>query len=109
MSFLPGADKIEVSSPSFSLCNYYLTVPPVLHCDLYRCAAHPPEELLEALDDHGQLVLVEWAEFLPARFLPAEYLDISFKMVNDARALEIGGNGAQARALAEKLRCFAQL
>ena len=33
---LPGGLEAEVASPSFTLCNHYATVPPVLHCDLYR-------------------------------------------------------------------------
>ena len=33
---LPGGDLAEVGSPSFTICNYYPTTPPVLHADLYR-------------------------------------------------------------------------
>ncbi|WP_288907514.1 tRNA (adenosine(37)-N6)-threonylcarbamoyltransferase complex ATPase subunit type 1 TsaE [uncultured Desulfovibrio sp.] len=48
---LPGGDLAEVGSPSFTICNYYPTTPPVLHADLYRSPGSPPEELEEALDD----------------------------------------------------------
>ena len=47
---LPGGSEAEVASPSFTLCNHYATVPPVLHCDLYRCAGSLPEELFDALE-----------------------------------------------------------
>lgn len=33
---LPGSASAEVASPSFTVCNHYPTIPPVLHCDLYR-------------------------------------------------------------------------
>ena len=47
---LPGGDQAEVASPSFTLCNYYPTTPPVMHCDLYRSPGSLPDEIAEGLD-----------------------------------------------------------
>lgn len=60
---LPGGGEAEVSSPSFTVCNMYDTVPPVRHFDLYRLeAGYAGEELEESLDDPAVLTVVEWPE-----------------------------------------------
>ena len=100
---LPGGTEAEVSSPSFTLCNIYPTAPPVVHCDLYRSPGHAPEELEDALDAGGALAVVEWADSLDAALLPEDFLDISFKMEDDARLLLLTGAGPRGEALAAAL------
>ena len=100
---LPGGEGAEVSSPSFTLCNIYPTEPALVHCDLYRSPGHAPEELADALEDGASLVVVEWADYLPAGLLPEDFLDISLKMVEDGRLLLLNGAGARGEALASTL------
>jgi tRNA threonylcarbamoyladenosine biosynthesis protein TsaE len=70
---LPGGESAETASPSFTLCNMYATTPPVAHFDLYRQEnGSADESLLDFLDEGRHLVLIEWAERLPASALPPE-------------------------------------
>ncbi|WP_291441247.1 tRNA (adenosine(37)-N6)-threonylcarbamoyltransferase complex ATPase subunit type 1 TsaE [Desulfovibrio sp.] len=100
---LPGGTEAEVASPSFTLCNHYPTVPPVLHCDLYRCPGSLPEDLLEALDNLRTLIIIEWAEFLPDQERPEEYLDIALKACEEGHLLTLQACGLKAEALLRHL------
>ena len=100
---LPGGTEAEVASPSFTLCNHYPTVPPVLHCDLYRCPGSLPEDLLEALDNLRTLIIIEWAEFLPDQEWPEEYLDIALKACEEGHLLTLQASGFKAEALLRHL------
>lgn len=100
---LPGGNEAEVASPSFTLCNHYPTVPPVLHCDLYRCPGSVPEDLLEALDNLSTLIIIEWAEFLPDQERPEEYLDIALKACEEGHLLTLQACGRKAEALLRHL------
>jgi tRNA threonylcarbamoyladenosine biosynthesis protein TsaE len=96
---LPGGTAAEVASPSFTICNYYPTTPPVLHADLYRSPGAPPEELEEALDQGRSQILLEWAEYLPQALLPEEYLDISVDACEKGRLLTLTPCGRKAGEL----------
>lgn len=96
---LPGSEKAEIASPSFSVCNRYPVTPSVLHCDLYRTGTSIPEEILEALDEPDTAVLVEWAEFLPESLRPASYLSLSLAMEGSGRILSITAEGEARDAL----------
>lgn len=100
---LPGSEDAEVASPSFTLCNAYPTRPPVLHCDLYRCPGAAPDELLDALEDTGSLVLLEWAEYLPEANHPRQWLDIALQPCETGRLLALAAHGAEAEALLRRL------
>lgn len=99
--FFPGAQGAEVASPSFTICNIYPATPPIMHCDLYRCKSRIPEEALDFLDDRAGQFIVEWAQYLEP--LPLEYLDISFKVVNNARRLELRAEGENAKTAIQML------
>lgn len=101
---LPGGDRAEISSPTFTLCNSYPTCPPVLHADLYRCPAGAPDELWDALDDGKSLCLVEWGEALPAADLPKEYLDIRLNSCDEKHFVTLGAGGPAAQRLVERLQ-----
>lgn len=88
---LPGGASAEVSSPSFTICNIYSTLPPVLHCDLYRCRQNVPDELWDFLDAGEGMLIVEWAEYLQPG--PREYLDIFLNVVKDTRLANVHGHG----------------
>lgn len=101
---LPGGSESEVASPSFTLCNHYPTKPPILHCDLYRCAGAVPEELFEALDNPKFLNIIEWSAFLSKQDRPEEYLDIALKACEEGRLLTLQACGPCAGALLRHLR-----
>lgn len=103
---LPGGDQAEVSSPSFTLCNSYPTTPPVLHCDLYRTESGLPDEVDEALETNAGLVVIEWAQRIPASFLPPERLDILLQPCKSSRLAKLVPHGqAAGRILRELTRC----
>lgn len=97
-----GGDA-EVSSPSFTICNQYPTNPPTVHCDLYRCKGAMPDEVLEMAEAGDVFWIVEWAEFLAAEDRPQEFLDISFKIVNYSRLLNVTAMGRKATGLVKAL------
>lgn len=78
---LPGGERAEVSSPSFTLCNSYDCEPPVLHFDLYRLLpGQVDDDLDEALEmaENGDLLLIiEWPERISNSLLPAAFLHLS--------------------------------
>ncbi len=96
---LPDGVLAEVASPSFTLCNTYNTTPPIIHCDLYRCAYALPEDLWDALETSHILTIVEWAEYMPSDAFPKDYLDISLKICEEGRLLEVTSHGLQAGTL----------
>lgn len=105
---LPGSQRAEVCSPSFTILNFYPTKPPVLHADLYRCPAGStlPEELEEALDPGASspfLVLLEWPEFLPAEILPVKRLDIFLEECHSACLFSVAAYGESAQAICSAL------
>jgi len=111
---LPGSRQAEVSSPSFTILNFYPTKPPVLHADLYRCPAGSalPDELEDALDPDASrpfLVLLEWPEFLPASLLPAKRLDILLKECHASRRFSAAAHGKTAHAVCAALFDWAAL
>ena len=100
---LPGSDNAEVASPSFTIFHEYPTHPKVVHCDLYRCQAAVPDELLELFEDGAHLAIVEWPEFLPTYYHAREYLDISINACEKNRVLTIKPFGINAKRLCDKL------
>ena len=98
---LPGGENAEVASPSFTLCNVYPTTPQVQHFDLYRLPPGASDEMLEeSLDDLAGLILIEWAEYLPARVFPVDRVEMYWHGNGDKREVSLSGNGAGAELLA---------
>ena len=98
---LPGGENAEVASPSFTLCNVYPTTPQVQHFDLYRLPPGASDEMLEeSLDDMAGLILIEWAEYLPARVFPADRVEMYWRSAGDRREVSLNGNGAGVELLA---------
>jgi tRNA threonylcarbamoyladenosine biosynthesis protein TsaE len=117
---LPGGDQAEVCSPSFTILNFYPTLPPTIHADLFRCppGAALPDELEDALASadepggapgtgeqrDGFLVVVEWAEHLPLAMLPPQRLDILLQPCHASRRLVLAAHGPGACRANEALR-----
>lgn len=74
---LPGAEKAEVASPSFTICNEYPTAPEIYHADLYRLPKQIdlPEELQDL--PKNSLLIVEWAERLTEEAKAADRLELT--------------------------------
>ncbi len=94
---LPGGEKAETGSPSFTLCNIYPTVPPVAHFDFYRQEnSSVDESFLDFLEEERHVVLVEWAERLPPRALPPDRLGCSLTPRGDGRQACLAAYGRAA-------------
>jgi tRNA threonylcarbamoyladenosine biosynthesis protein TsaE len=116
---LPGGEHAETASPSFTLCNVYPTLPPVLHADLYRLSENcglPEEE-----DEWGEdsLLLLEWPENLAKNLRHQDRLDVELtfcaanspenldnqgRACDENRSARITARGAAGRRLLEWLR-----
>lgn len=104
---LPGGDNAEVSSPSFNICNMYPTRPETAHYDLYRLEPPPgathaaaDDALLDLLETEGPrrvLVIVEWAERLPADVLPPDRLELTWLPAAHGRLITAIARGEAAR------------
>ncbi|TVM15852.1 tRNA (adenosine(37)-N6)-threonylcarbamoyltransferase complex ATPase subunit type 1 TsaE [Oceanidesulfovibrio indonesiensis] len=82
---LPGGGDAEVSSPSFTLANHYPTAPEVAHADLYRLAGGAADwEILDLLDEHPGIVVMEWSELVPESELPEHWLLITLQPAEDS-------------------------
>lgn len=104
---LPGGEDAEVSSPSFNICNMYPTRPETAHYDLYRLEQAPgaaltvaDDALLDLLETEGPrraLVIVEWAERLPADVLPPDRLELTWLPAAHGRLITAIARGEAAR------------
>jgi len=97
--------QVPVASPSFSLAHEYPGRCLLVHLDLYRLEALPPE-LLGELEEYlasPAVVAVEWAERLQP-LLPQDYLEVRLTMASETeRELTFVAHGPRSRALVAKL------
>jgi tRNA threonylcarbamoyladenosine biosynthesis protein TsaE len=102
---LPGGAEAELSSPSFTICNIYCTVPEIRHFDLYR---QPPglsdDEIAESLDIDAVMTLVEWPEHLAECDRPADGVAVRLTAVEES-----GARFAELEALGPKGESFLRL
>ncbi len=104
VSALPGAERAEVASPSFNICNIYPTRPEVAHVDLYRLEGRPPGEDFEnALEVPETLVIVEWAQYLHPPDLPAERVICALAALEGGRTARLSASGREASAFLDRL------
>lgn len=109
VSALPGGEKAEVASPTFSMCNLYPCTPAMAHVDLYRTGMTMPstpamplsldDEVLDIMDDGTTLLCIEWAEFFPSNYLPDSYIELDWLPMPEGR--QVWGN---AHNLSTKFR-----
>lgn len=97
--------QVPVASPSFTLAHEYPGRLPLVHLDLYRLEALPPE-LLPDLEEYlsGERVLaVEWARRL-AGLLPPDYLEVRLAILGEQeRLVTFLGHGRRGRELLQSL------
>ena len=97
-----GLDPHVVSSPTFTFIQEYIGPLMLAHVDLYRL-----ERSTELVDTglaeylNGDfVVLIEWADRLPAAWLPDDYLSIHFSHTGkNARRVQVQAFGSQSRGL----------
>jgi tRNA threonylcarbamoyladenosine biosynthesis protein TsaE len=97
---LPGHEKAEVRSPSFTLLTLYPTDPPVGHFDLYRTAGQGfSADLEETLLAPDHLCLVEWAEHLPQDSIPESFIEMTWTVQEESRSVELAAHGREAQTV----------
>jgi tRNA threonylcarbamoyladenosine biosynthesis protein TsaE len=101
---LPGGrpeDGVEVSSPSFTLCNSYSCTPQVLHFDLFRLEEGTADDQFdEAVELAGQgtlLLIVEWPERILRFSLPHEFILLELSGCENERQAAISLCPASSR------------
>lgn len=97
-----------ITSPTFILVNRYRTPAghQLQHADCYRLKDAPLEMWDLGLEDllaGDDIVVIEWADRIPG-LLPADYLDITFEYVDEARRrLAFRGHGTRWETLVREL------
>lgn len=92
---MPGGGEAQVASPSFTLMNCYPTCPPVAHIDAYRLepamAVVAIPELLEEIftTAAGIMVVMEWAQRLPAAYWPMPALAMQWQEAPAGRRMDL--------------------
>ena len=80
---------VDVSSPTFSIINFYPGKIEVAHVDLYRLEGNFHEIGLDELFNTKKIVVVEWPEKIK-KYLPRKRFDVFFKIINlGQREIEI--------------------
>ena len=101
---LPGADKAEVSSPSFNIYNLYPTTPPVAHFDLYRLEGMPPDDaLFECLDAPETITIVEWIQYLDRKNWPSEAIFLEWTPSGTGRSVALHAMGKTTQGIVTAL------
>jgi len=81
----------DISSPTFTIVNEYLSDPSLFHFDMYRLS-HEDELYDIGWDDYlerGGICVVEWSENVPGAF-PPETITVTLTRVDDnIRQIEI--------------------
>ncbi len=96
---LPGGEQAEVSSPSFNLCNIYPTQPEIAHYDLYRLAGTGQHAELYDYMEEDRVIIVEWAEYLPADIHPEQALILVWQVCDTKRLITIRAVGNKGRRM----------
>lgn len=94
--------KQVINSPTFTILKIYEGDNVLYHIDAYRLENNSYDLGLEEYEDEG-IMVIEWPEYYKD-FLPKEYLEITFKYIDDDTR-EIGFNpiGDRYRKIVEEL------
>lgn len=84
--------KEVINSPTFNILKIYHGEKTLFHIDAYRLEGNDYDLGFEEFLDEG-ICVVEWPEYFMS-YLPKEYLEISFKALDDtSRAIEFKAHG----------------
>ena len=72
----------EITSPTFNIIKEYVGELPLYHMDVYRTDGKIDGLGLEEYFDKGGVTIIEWADMIE-EYLPAERLDIKFKIIGE--------------------------
>ena len=98
-----GVDQ-PIASPTFVLLALYDEGRlPLWHADLYRLEPGSSVDDLELELAADGVLLVEWAERVPAA-LPDDHLRVTLEIDGDGRRVELAATGPRHRAVLETLR-----
>lgn len=90
-----------ITSPTFNIIKEYDGELPLYHLDVYRLDGETAGVGIEEYFTKGGVVVIEWADTIQ-KILPAERLDIKFKVVGEnKRVLVITPYGQQYEELCE--------
>lgn len=73
--------KQVINSPTFTILKIYEGDKKLFHIDAYRLEGNSYDLGISEYEDEG-IMVVEWPEYYED-YLPSEYLEISFKYIND--------------------------
>lgn len=94
--------KQIINSPTFTILKVYEGDNTLYHIDAYRLENNSYDLGLDEYEDDG-IMVIEWPEYYKD-FLPNEYLEISFKYIDDdTREIEFRPVGEKYRKIVEEL------
>ena len=82
-----GIDE-TITSPTYTIIKEYNGVLPLYHMDVYRLDGNIDGTGIEEYFNKGGVVVIEWADTIK-NILPAERLDIKFKVLDENKRLLI--------------------
>ncbi len=90
---------LYITSPTFTLLNFYEGKYPILHIDLYRISQEALEDLSISEYFSTHIVLIEWADKLSEPPLP-DYLEITLQYIDErGRKIILTGYGEWSQLL----------
>lgn len=97
-----GLSTEEVTSPTFTIIQEYESQPPIVHVDLYRLetSVELDEIGLSSYFEAQHVVIIEWADRIPATQLPEDRLSLQLAHGNrHSRHITLQAFGARSQAI----------
>ncbi len=95
--------KKTINSPTFTILKSYYGKINLHHIDAYRLEGITQDLGFEELfEEEDSICIVEWPHFIEYA-LPSERLELTIKIEEDKRIVEVNGIGAKYAELEEKL------
>lgn len=91
-----------INSPTFTILKIYNGDKTLYHIDAYRLENNEYDLGLHEFEDDG-ITVIEWPEYYE-KYLPDEYLEVSFKYVDDnTREIELSFIGDKYQNIVEEI------